>query len=346
MKMLRVKEDQCSGCGLCFGCGYVQENSDGNAEVILGKVIREKDLKKIESVIADCPEQALYIEEVKGSHKKGRDALKEIVEEFRISCKGFSIQEVKDSDLPFDTEKYKVDLPGWDIDHPVRKEYKSEREARNAAEREFRRVCYQESAYEPMLRKLLVEYKVNELRPYYTSSDTNDSAYYPYNQQIRKLLAETYAKIDDILGDQNPVPPDWKDFSFYLHKSDVHIRMLAEFERRSNNLGIMTEFKDLKYHQLSDYMDMYTELESYERYDGEGLFGRTKYKTVWTINGFYDATVEFVNDLNFAVRMRADVIQEQAIADINRVLHRFEQAVREKLLEKASQLENDLQVKS
>ena len=106
--------------------------------------------------------------------------------------KAIEVSEVESSKLDFNVDDFDIPIPRGSIEY---RRYSSKSAAKSAARDEFRRLCYSETAYRPVLKKIFVEYKVKRLRPYYTCTDTADSIYYGYNQQVRKLLADARAEI-------------------------------------------------------------------------------------------------------------------------------------------------------
>ena len=56
MKKIKVNE-KCSGCGFCVvNCPYLEENNEGNAQPVLGKMIAESDLAAMEKLVQECPQ--------------------------------------------------------------------------------------------------------------------------------------------------------------------------------------------------------------------------------------------------------------------------------------------------
>ena len=213
--------------------------------------------------------------------------------------------------------------------------YKSESEAKSAAREEFRKYCYAESAYRPMLKKVFVAYKMNVLKPYFTCTDTEDSAFYVYNCQIRKLLSDTYAEIEYIMGN-NTLPESWKDFSVYLPENDICVGVVANFDERSTNSGIISELKSIS--SLDSYVSE-MDINYLEEYAGEGMFGSIKFKKKWGFDNFFAASESFVKDLTWAIGYMSSDIEDGAVSCVNSVLVEFEKKVKEELKKKISELE-------
>lgn len=256
MKQISVNGN-CSGCGLCIvNCHYLQENSEGNAEPVAGKAIQDKDLESVKKVINECPEHALQIVERGSTNKKGAAGVADIIAALKNQCNSFTVKKVNNSDVKLNSKDYYIPIPSSSKEYS--RDYTSERSAKSAARDEFNRLCYSETAYRPMVKKVFVEYKVNVLKPYYTCTDTENSIYYAYNQQIRKLLSDVYAEIGEVLSGNNKVPESWKEFSVYLSERDWAIEPLKDFDERSTSSGIISDLKDRgEYTSLGWYVDRF-----------------------------------------------------------------------------------------
>lgn len=336
MKQIQVNSN-CDGCGLCIvNSNYLQEDAEGNATPIIGKVIHDSDLEHIKQVIAECPCGALKIIETGSTKKKGSAGVTEIVANLKNKCKDFKVEEISYRDVRLNIKEYDIPVPTSNLER--KRGYSSESKIKSAAKDEFNRLCYSETAYRPMLKKVFVEYKVNVLKPYYTCTDTDDSAYFVYNEQIRKLLADAYAEIDDVLEGNHTIPESWKNFSHYLSKKDDFILTLSEFDGRSTSSGIMSEFRSGAYSGLNDYVN-YLDFDYDETYLGESSWGGSKYKQDWWFSGFGEQAREYIKDLKFAIDMKSDDIEEHVASDVNTTLRWFEHEVKEVLKEKISELE-------
>ena len=336
MKQISVNRN-CSGCGLCIvNCHYLQENAEGNAEPVAGKAIQDKDIENVKKVIAECPENALQIVETGSTSKKGAAGVAEIIAALKNQCNSFTVKKISNSDVKLNIKDYYIPIPSSSKEY--RRDYTSESSAKSAAKDEFNRLCYSKTAYRPMIKKVFVEYKVNVLKPYYTCTDTEDSAYYAYNQQIRKLLSDAYAEIGEVLGGNNKVPESWKNFSVYLKEKDLSIEILKEFDERSTSSGIISALKDLSSTSLSDYVS-YMDFDYDETYAGEGLFGKTKYKDMWYFYNFHEAAKSFIDDLTWAIGHMSSDIEDGAVDNVNYALSEFEKKTKEALKSKISELE-------
>lgn len=335
MKQIIVNE-KCSGCGLCIvNCKYLQESSDGNAEPVIGKAIQDQDMENVKKVVERCPEKALSIIE-SGTSRKGIAGISEIIAVLKEKTENFKVQRVGRNDVKMNVKEYNIPIPVGSSKE-YKRDYTSESSARSAARDEFDRLCYSESAYRPIIKKVFVEYKVNVLRPYYTCTDTEESVYYSYNQKIRKILADAYTEINYILGN-NKIPKTWKEFPSCLNENDICIEQIKMFDEKSTNSGIIAALKDLPYTSLNDYVSE-MDFDYDEIYVGEGMFGKPKYKNMWYFSRFNKAAEIFIKDLTNAIKYQSGEIEEYAVDIINCALEIFEKKVKEKLKNKISELE-------
>ena len=337
MKQINVNRN-CSGCGLCIvNCNYLQENTEGNAEPVPGKAIHDKDMESVKKIIAECPENALQIVETGSTNRKGAAGVVDIITALKNQCNSFTVRKISNSDVKLNAKDYYIPIPSSSKEY--RRDYTSESSAKSAARDEFNRLCYSETAYRPMVKKVFVEYKVNVLKPYYTCTDTEDSAYYAYNQQIRKLLSDAYAEIGELLGENNNVSNSWKEFSVYLSERDWAIEPLKDFDEKSTSSGIITDLKDRgEYTNLSWYVDR-LDFDYDETYVGEGLFGKSKYKDMWYFSGFYEEAKEFIDDLKGSIDSMSGDIEDGAVNNVNYALETFEKKAKEEFSTKISELE-------
>lgn len=333
MKQIKVNE-KCNGCGLCVvNCTYLEENSQGNAQAISGKSIKSEDEIMVQEVIKECPVGALELVEI-GTNKIGKAGIKDVINELKSKCSSFSLGKVSCSDVRLNIKDYQIDVPYSSKER--RREYTSEGSAKSAARDEFNRLCYSETAYRPMIKKIFVEYKVNVLKPYYICVDKPESAYYEINETVRKYLADAYAQIVDLIG-EGKISETWKSFSVYPTEKDWCIQALKEFDERSTNSGIISTLKDLSNTSLNDYV---TEMDfDYdEEYAGEGLFGKAKYKNMYYFYNFDSAAKSYINDLTWAIGHMSTDIEEGAVEQINSIYKKIEEQIKVELSKKIDEL--------
>lgn len=341
MKQIKVNGN-CSGCGLCtVNCSYLQENADGNAEFIAGKSISDNDLEAVKKVISECPQDALKLVDTSSTNKKGKEGVQEIIAKLKKECESFNVPRITERDIPFRAKDYPIPIPHTNKGY--RSDYGSYGSARSAAKEEIDRLCCSTSAYRPMLKKVFVEYKVKYLKPYYTTTDTEESAYFKYNCQIRELLANTYTEITEIAGDI--IHENWKNFEVQLSKYDGYVDALRCFEDRSENSGIITQLKEMGFHSAEHYISDIS-IEYDEEYCGEGMFGKSKYKKKYYFTEFSEAAGNYIDNLTWAISMQEYDITEDVTQNVNWTLECFEKKVKEELNKKISELEGCLNGKN
>lgn len=342
MKQIKVSE-KCNGCGVCIvNSSYLKENADGNAIPIEGKTIEDNDLDGIKKLVNNCPERALSIVETNNTTKIGKEGLKDLVMLLKRKANEFAVKKVSINDIRFNGDDYNIAVPYSSKQYS--RDYSSESQVKSAARDEFRRLCYSETAYRPIIKKIFVEYKVNVLKPYYSSEDREGSVYFSYNTEIRKMLSDIYAEMYEICGGKCPLSESWKDFSVYFKESDIEIYGLIKFDERSTESGIIADLKDSgKYTSLDWYVDS-MDFDYDEVYDGEGLFGKTKYKKKWCFSGFDAAAKEYIKDLKSSIGYMASDITDGAVSSVNFALGEFEKKVKESLNNKIKELEKVINV--
>ena len=335
MKQIEV-DIKCNGCGLCIvNSPYLQENAEGNAQPVEGKAIKDSDLEGLKNIVNKCPENALKIIESGIATKKGKAGVCEVIADLKKKCDLLAVEEIKSSDIKMNMKDYTVTIPISEKQYC--RDYTSESSAKSAAKDEFNQLCYSEAAYRPLIKKVFVEYRVNVLGPYYNCVDEVDSAYYKYNERVRKYLADAYVEVCDLLGDSK-LPESWKNFSGYLQETDWHIQAIKKFDGRSTSSGIIAKLNDLPHTSLSDYVSG-MDFDYIEEYVGESIFGNPKYKNKWYFSGFSDAAKTFLDDLIWAIGHMSSDIEEDAAISINSALKAFEEEIKKEFSAKIQELE-------
>lgn len=333
MKQIQVSS-KCSGCGLCIvNSPYLRENDEGYAQPVPGKAINESDINTVTKIVNECPEKALSIIETGIVTLSGKDGVKQVVERLKEQCASICVKKVSGSDVKLTVNNYGISIPMSSKEYS--NDYTSESAARSAAKDEFNRLCYSENAYRPLLKKVFVEYKVNVLKPYYTCEDVPESAYYQYNEMIRKQLADAYAEICVLIGD-GKLSKKWAEFSVYP-KSCCSLDSLKQFEGRSTSSGIIKALKDLSYTGLNDYVSQMN-FDYNEKYIGDGLFGKMKFKKMWCFSGFFDAAKSFIDDLRWAIDYMSTDIADGAALEINGIFGMFEEELKKAYIAKIDEL--------
>lgn len=336
MKVLKVTEI-CNGCGMCVvqAGDYLRENSDGLAVPVEGKAVSNEDMNRLSGVVAECPCNALKIVDISTTSAKGKEGIRALIQKLQKTLAEFKVTPVQKSDISMVKDSYPVNISSYSSKEYSSK-FSSEGQARSAARDEFMRNCYNESVYRPILKQVFVEYKVEKLRPYYTNEDKEGNVYYPYNEKIRRVLAEIYAELQEVCEGKCSLSEEWKNFSVYLN--DDCTSSLANFDDRSMNSGIIAELKNGGYNTSVDYYVNVMDFEYEEIYKGEGFFG-SKMEKKWYFTGFYRAAEEFSKDLKHAIKMQAYDISDVACDLVKDALETFERKVKNELENKIRELE-------
>lgn len=341
MRQLAINSS-CNGCGLCIvKCKYIEENEDGNAQVVRGMAIKKEDEKEIEEVINCCPEKAISIIETGAASKKGKDGVKEIIADLKKKCEMIKVDKPESALYRFRAKDYDLSIPSTNKD--LKYSYSSESSAKSAAKDEFRRLCYSSSACKPMVKKIFVEYKVEKLKPFYDTEDQPETYYYKYNEQVRKYLADAYAEVCGLLG-EDALDDSWAEFSCYLsEKKSDYVGYLKNFDEKSEEYDVISMIeknsRDYSFPGIEQYL-VELDYDSMEECAGIGLFGNMKYKDKWNFTGFNAAAKEFIGDVYSQLDYVDDEIVEMAEDYISGACMDYEEAIKEKFSKKISQLEN------
>lgn len=335
MKQIKVNNN-CDGCGLCIvNSMYLEENDEGYAKPIAGKAIKDSDMEKLKEVVNNCPQKALSIIETGKATALGKDGVKQIIENLKKQCNLIKVKKINNSDIKLSSKNHLIIIP---TNSKMFETYTSESSARSAAKDVFNHICFSEYAYKPLLKKIFVEYKVNVLKPYYTCEDISESAYYKYNEIIRKQLADAYAEVCDLLG-EGKLAKVWKNFSVYPKDKEWEIEFLKTFDKLSTNCGIISKLKEFS--DLDDYINEVF-FDYHKQYIGESFFGKEKYKKIWYFN-MGDAESKFIDDLKWAIDYRSDEIEDRALNLINPLFDTFEKEIKKEYMKKIEELEKLVQ---
>lgn len=340
MKRLKVSE-ACNGCGACvFKSPYFVEDAEGNAVPVAGKAVAAKDLKTLTRIAEECPQKAIRIEEVGSTVKSGKKGLTELLKKLEDRRRTLEIPRSDPKKLKFSAKDYDILVPFSNKD--CIGDYSSESQAKSAARDEFENLCYQPSAYRPMLKKVFVEYKVKKLRPYYTYEENEVNFYYQYNQSMECFLREIYSEARELCGSIFKLPESWCKFNAKPGDGVLETQLVKNFDDYSTGSGIIENFKSRgEYTSLRWYLN---QMEFYydEIYVGEGMFGRAKYKNQWHFSGFDEAAKEFVNDLKSSIDNVSDDITDRACDVVNCAIFSYEQSVKEVLEKKIAEFKKYL----
>lgn len=290
MKKIKVSEE-CNACGLCTVTEkYLQESSTGIAMPIPGKYIEDYDLTEVEDLVRNCPVGALTITEEFVKTSKA-DFISDAIAKLEAVCE---LDLPKRSDFPFIDREYSLSCssPRGEYDYV----YSSYDKAKRAAQNEFDRIAY--SQIKVLALNLATKYKSRCLAPYYDIESQN--IYDDKNKTIEELLKEIAGGYYAVLGKN--LPSDFTEFKVYPdNDSSSLMRGLRKNEYFSDNLASEITSSVKSDNSLSSY-DCYFDIDDTEKYEGQGMFGKSKYKTVYCYKNISKAVDELIKDIIRAAR--------------------------------------------
>ena len=336
MKKFQVSE-KCNGCGMCtVTCDYLTEDENGKAQPVEGKVISDDELEKIKKVIEECPVQALKIIESGMTKKDGQAGIDEIVNILKNKSNAYNVKRITREDVPFDVEYWHFDFPYMSYDEGDAK-FGSERAAKSAARREFVDQVFCESAYKPKLKELFVDYKVRQIKKYY--SESADSVYTSYIQDCEKILKNVKGEIEELANGTVKIPDSWCKVSLPVEDNYMY-QALCDYEIQSERSEIISDLKSDRDYASADWYVDWMRFDSSESYE-YGMF-RTKTVEKWYYTGFNRAVEHFEKNLLRSAKHKKRNIEEFASNQINHFLQDFEKRIREMFKEKVTELEQYL----
>ena len=310
----------CIQCGSCLGCGYpfLQSAEDGTIMILAGTILEENG-KEITALKEICPVNAF---EITSSESKDK-VLKDLIEDLK---KYNGIKQPTESDFKFDKDSYSISIPSASGEY--RYEYSSSNAAERAALREFERVMY--SRIDTIILKVISEYRVKMVKPYYSSEEIDGSVYAINNKKVSEILSG----IKNILG--NKLPDDFACINVMPDKDDIW-KMLNKGQIISNELisDVRQEF-DFSSSQHSCYWNW----DDMEVYDGTDWRGRNKYKDKYCYRDIYKAFIELAKDLLNACGWSHDDLERSATGFANCLVAVYNKELDKVITEKIKQIEN------
>lgn len=239
-----VINQNCMQCGSCLGYGYsfLSSDSDGSPIVKAGTVLKE-DSVEYQNLKEICPVEAFeLIKEIDNN-----EVINSLVQALR-NFQGVKIP--ANDDVKFISEEYNIPIPVASGEYKY--EYKSTEAAERAGYREFDRIMY--SQLDNLILKVITEYRIRKVKPYYTDQIEEGSVYAESNQKLSKILEG----IKDILGDK--IPEDYAEVGIFPSDETIW-KMLNKGELVSNELvsDVRSEFDSMNY--TYDYLIESDEME-------------------------------------------------------------------------------------
>lgn len=303
--------DKCNDCGVCtLGNDFFEEDAEGSVYVKPGVIIDSSLERVAQEVIKLCPLQAIRLEERKSVTGKDNPNINDYVEYLKNLRDSLEFKDIKEEEVKFDKSNVKldVDLSYSEIDKAYSCDFKSSSEAKSYGKELIRKRLDEDRGLKPIIMKVLVDYKKEGLSQY--DSVSEDSHYGKYVKQVKEALLDVYHEI--ILMYPDKLGSDWADFNV----SDIlgSKSPLDTFELKTGI--VISEIKSSSYMTVGTYVGN-LEVEQYEFYDGEGWFGRSKYKKRYGLKYVETMMKEFKTDLIDAFGFVDYEITELAVSHIN-----------------------------
>ena len=310
----------CIQCGSCLGCGYsFLKSAEYGSIVVLAGTILEDNGKEIAALKEICPVDAF---EIVSSASKDK-VIKNLIEEL---MKYNGIKKPTESDFKFDKDNYSIPIPRASGEN--RYDYSSSNAAESAALREFERVMY--SQIDTIILKVISEYRVNLVKPYYSSEEIDGSVYAINNKKVSEILSV----IKSILG--NKLPDDFASINVMPDREDTW-KMLNKGQLVSDELisSVKHEFD----YPSSQY-DCYWDWDDAEMYDGKDWRGRYKFKDKYCYKNINRAFSELAKDLLNSCGWAHDSLERSATGHAQCLVEVYNKELNKVITEKIKQIEN------
>lgn len=330
---IRIKvNEKCNCCGICSMQypDYFFETDEGKAQAN-GEAVKVDD-----SIVAEieglCPVHAIMME-------KENKSTKQLLAEKLDKLKECRIAYPTKEDIPFKKEEYSIPIPY--APGAYRYEYSNESSANRAARSEFNNKMY--SQIDVLILKVITEYRVKYIKPYYSKNAEDNSVYYVCNKKTEKTLANI-ARILEQDGLGSDIPSDFCTVDCYPEK-DITWKMLNKGELLSDEMisSIRSEFNNGSYSSLDSY-EMYWDTDDMEVFAGTGFGGRVKYKTKYCYKSLNEAFQELAKDLMSACSYKGDCIVDRAFEMVEWLIGEYHKKLDQLLQEKIMYIEKKIQI--
>lgn len=310
----------CIQCGSCLGCGYsfLKSAEDGSIVVLAGTILEDNG-KEIVALNEICPVSAFELKSSAGKDK----VLEHLIEEL---LKYNGIKKPTESDFKFDKNSYSIPIPYASGENSY--EYSSSSAAERAALREFERKMY--SQIDNIILKIISEYRVNFVKPYYSSEEIDGSVYAINNKKVSEILSG----IKSILG--NKLPDDFASINVMPNRDDTW-KMLNKGQLVSDEL-ISCVKREFDY-PASQY-DCYWDWNDTEMYDGTDWRGRIKLKDKYCYRNINSAFNELAKDLLNSCGWAHDDLERSATRHAQWLVEVYNRELNKVITEKIKQIEN------
>ena len=325
---LTIDGGKCNACGLCVGNKYIEELSDGKVRAAGAAIVNESDLPEVKTLVEQCPEKAMSLSEVvslsKNDVKKNAD---KYLSKFKLTIPNRS-------NFKYDKAYDRIIEIGYTccfVPEEGRYEYRSERQAENAAYNAVEKYLY--SKREQMVKDVLHAYKRDKALPYLSYEEVESNFFFNANNKAKSVLEKVAA---DVCASNPSLKIDAKYTSLNTRPDFRHNKM----EYVKLQMDLFEQMTDTIIHRademgsLSSYAE-YCDTDYTEMYVGTSRFGRDKYEDKYKFYNCSDAGKEIAKDLVWAINFDF----EDSYADL---VYRCIEDVR---TEYETQLKGDMQKK-
>ncbi len=305
----------CIKCGSCLECGYsfLSAANDGSIIVEKGTFLKEngKEMGRLRDI---CPVDAFELD----SSERKEEVLDKLIKELK-NQKG--IEKPTEEDLKFDKDSYSIPI-STSRHNELKYIYSSYRKAEKAALEDFERTMY--SQIDTIILKVITEYRVKIVKPYYTADEDEGSVYAKNNKKVSEILKG----IKNILGDKLPddfsvidVMPDREFIWKMLNKGEVVAGELVS--------SVKSEFE----YPATQY-DCYWDTDSMETYTGKDWRGNLKFEEMYCYKDMRSAYEELAKDLLCASGWASEHIEGQAVRIAGDLVDAYNREFEKKIGEK------------
>lgn len=322
--------EKCNDCGICSMQypDYFYETDEGKTQANDG-VIKADD-SVVTEVGGVCPVHAITAERESKSIKQLLTEELEKLQECRVAYP-------KKADIPFKKEEYSIPIPVASGEN--RYEYSSDSSANSAARSEFNNKMY--SQIDVLILKVITEYRIKYIKPYYSRSAEDNSVYQACNKRAEKILMNIAHMLEEE-GLDNDLPSSFCVVDCFPEEDTVW-KMLNKGELLSDEMvsGIRSEFRSSNYSDLSSY-ESYWDTDDMERPAGTDFRGRMKYKDKYCYRNMRKAFQELAKDLLDACYYKDDYIVERAIDLVKGLIMEYNKKLERSLQERIAYVEKRL----
>ena len=327
---LKIK-DCCIKCGSCLGCGFefLSSANDGSIVIKDGTMFNE-DSTEFKSLKESCPMDAFEIIETKPLTKQ------DFVNELEV-LKNYTARYPKASDLKFNKSEYSIDIPMASGER--RYEYNSYEAAERAAENEIYNKMY--SRIDVIILKIITEYRVKYLKPYYSKSKEDNSFFEKSNQEVSKMLNRLVSilKSNNLASD---IPTNFSNIDIFP-ENDLYWKMLSKGQIMSDEMisAVTKEFRSGSWSDISNYVNS-CDYDEIERIEGTDWRGNLKTRDKYCYRNVHKAFQELAGDLLNACYYADTELENRAVEIASALIDEYNKLLKNVLNEKIKYLDKKI----